>query len=108
MIIQSTTFSSNLGPVMEDWDIISPKDVIGSEQLLIERTRSLASAALPFTQSLLSQVSSPLLILFTQSCLLCESGPSLIDLFHFCSGGSDLVQGPAGLQLVLWGGDQAN
>lgn len=44
---------------MEDWDIISPKDVIGSEQLLAERTRSLASAALPFTQSLLSQVPSP-------------------------------------------------
>nr|XP_019944971.1 PREDICTED: TBC1 domain family member 25 [Paralichthys olivaceus] len=43
-------------PVMEDWDIISPKDVIGSEQLLGERTRSLASAALPFTQSLLSQM----------------------------------------------------
>ncbi|XP_027868558.1 TBC1 domain family member 25 [Xiphophorus couchianus] len=43
-------------PVMEDWDIISPKDVIGSELLLGERTRSLASAALPFTQTLLSQV----------------------------------------------------
>uniref|UniRef100_A0A1A8CUQ2 TBC1 domain family, member 25 n=2 Tax=Nothobranchius kadleci TaxID=1051664 RepID=A0A1A8CUQ2_NOTKA len=43
-------------PVMEDWDIISPKDVIGSELLLTERTRTLASAALPFTQSLLSQV----------------------------------------------------
>ncbi|XP_053280553.1 TBC1 domain family member 25 [Pleuronectes platessa] len=43
-------------PVMEDWDIISPKDVIGSEQLLAERTRSLAAAALPFTQSLLSQM----------------------------------------------------
>ncbi|KAM6925388.1 TBC1 domain family member 25 [Xenentodon cancila] len=43
-------------PVMEDWDIISPKDVIGSEHLITERTRSLASAALPFTQSLLSQV----------------------------------------------------
>uniref|UniRef100_A0A096LRT9 TBC1 domain family, member 25 n=1 Tax=Poecilia formosa TaxID=48698 RepID=A0A096LRT9_POEFO len=43
-------------PVMEDWDIISPKDVIGSELLLGERTKSLASAALPFTQSLLSQV----------------------------------------------------
>nr|XP_061826189.1 TBC1 domain family member 25-like isoform X2 [Nerophis lumbriciformis] len=43
-------------PVMEDWDIISPKDVIGSEQLLADRTRSLASAALPFTQSLISQV----------------------------------------------------
>ncbi|KAF3696432.1 TBC1 domain family member 25 [Channa argus] len=43
-------------PVMEEWDIISPKDVIGSEQLLADRTRSLASAALPFTQSLLSQV----------------------------------------------------
>ncbi|KAJ4933783.1 hypothetical protein JOQ06_006594 [Pogonophryne albipinna] len=43
-------------PVMEDWDIISPKDVIGSEQLLPERTRTLASAALPLTQSLLTQV----------------------------------------------------
>uniref|UniRef100_UPI0037E704E7 TBC1 domain family member 25 n=1 Tax=Semicossyphus pulcher TaxID=241346 RepID=UPI0037E704E7 len=47
-------------PVMEDWDIISPKDVIGSEQLLAERTKSLASAALPFTQSLLSQVGKTL------------------------------------------------
>lgn len=41
---------------MEDWDIISPKDVIGLEQLLPERTRTLASAALPLTQSLLTQV----------------------------------------------------
>ncbi|XP_047428288.1 TBC1 domain family member 25 [Mugil cephalus] len=47
---------SEQSPVMEDWDIISPKDVIGSEQLVAERTRSLASAALPFTQSLLTQV----------------------------------------------------
>ncbi|KAM4570883.1 TBC1 domain family member 25 isoform 1-T1 [Fundulus diaphanus] len=47
---------SEESPVMEDWDIISSKDVIGSELLLAERTRSLASAALPFTQSLLSQV----------------------------------------------------
>ncbi|XP_056129954.1 TBC1 domain family member 25 [Lampris incognitus] len=43
-------------PVMEDWDIISPKDVIGSEQLPGEKAKSLASAALPFTQSLLSQM----------------------------------------------------
>uniref|UniRef100_A0A8C5HBD8 Rab-GAP TBC domain-containing protein n=1 Tax=Gouania willdenowi TaxID=441366 RepID=A0A8C5HBD8_GOUWI len=43
-------------PVLEEWDIISPKDVIGSEQLFADRTRSLASAALPFTQTLLSQV----------------------------------------------------
>ncbi|CDQ70668.1 unnamed protein product [Oncorhynchus mykiss] len=42
-------------PVMEDWDIISPKDVIGSDQLPGDR-RSLAAAALPFTQSLLSQM----------------------------------------------------
>ncbi|XP_037552952.1 TBC1 domain family member 25-like [Nematolebias whitei] len=47
---------SEESPVMEDWDIISPKDVIGSELLLAERTKSLASAALPFTQTLLSQV----------------------------------------------------
>lgn len=43
-------------PVMEDWDIISPKDVLSSEQFFADKTRSLASAALPFTQSLLSQV----------------------------------------------------
>lgn len=54
----SVLFSVPVGPVMEDWDIISPKDVIGSEQLFVERTKSLASAALPFTQSLLSQVHS--------------------------------------------------
>ncbi|KAJ8016385.1 hypothetical protein DPEC_G00006660 [Dallia pectoralis] len=42
-------------PVMEDWDIISPKDVIGSDQLAGDR-RFLAATALPFTQSLLSQV----------------------------------------------------
>ena len=51
-----STLCSPAGPVMEDWDIISPKDVIGSEQLLPERTRTLASAALPLTQSLLTQV----------------------------------------------------
>ncbi|KAJ8385344.1 hypothetical protein AAFF_G00189650 [Aldrovandia affinis] len=42
-------------PVLEDWDIISPKDVISSDLLPGEK-RSLAAAALPFTQSLLSQV----------------------------------------------------
>ncbi|KAK3539926.1 hypothetical protein QTP70_019572 [Hemibagrus guttatus] len=42
-------------PVLEDWDIISPKDVIGSDQLQGEK-RSLTSTALPFTQSLLSQM----------------------------------------------------
>lgn len=48
------------GPVLEDWDIISPKDVIGSDQLQGEK-RSLASTALPFTQSLLSQVTDDVL-----------------------------------------------
>ncbi|KAJ3586540.1 hypothetical protein NHX12_012937 [Muraenolepis orangiensis] len=43
-------------PVMEEWDIISPKDVIGSEQLIGEKVRSFAATALPFTQSLLSQM----------------------------------------------------
>ncbi|XP_062397326.1 TBC1 domain family member 25 [Sardina pilchardus] len=46
-------------PVLEDWDIISPKDVIGSDQLTGEK-RSLAAAALPFTQSLLSQMGKTL------------------------------------------------
>ena len=41
---------------MEEWDIISPKDVIGSEQLIGDRARSLAATALPFTQALLAQV----------------------------------------------------
>lgn len=48
------------GPVLEDWDIISPKDVIGSEQLQGEK-KSSASTALPFTQSLLSQVTDDVL-----------------------------------------------
>lgn len=108
MIVQYATFCSTAGPVMEDWDIISPKDVIGSEQLLAERTRSLASAALPFTQSLLSQVPSPSLIFLIQSLLpSARSGSLLMHLFLLGSGGPDLVQSPAGLQLVLWGGDQA-
>ncbi|XP_025069451.1 TBC1 domain family member 25 [Alligator sinensis] len=42
-------------PLLEDWDIISPKDVVGSEPLPGER-RSLAAAALPLTQAILSQV----------------------------------------------------
>ncbi|KAM9476095.1 TBC1 domain family member 25 isoform 2-T2 [Clarias gariepinus] len=46
---------SEESPVLEDWDIISPKDVIGSDQLQGEK-RSLTSTALPFTQSLLSQM----------------------------------------------------
>lgn len=91
---------------MEDWDIISPKDVIGSEQLLAERTRSLASAALPFTQSLLSQVHSAFPIFFSSFLLLYESLSLLMFLFHLCSGGAYPLQSPAGLQLVLWGGDQ--
>ncbi|XP_066566065.1 TBC1 domain family member 25 [Amia ocellicauda] len=46
-------------PLLEDWDIISPKDVISSDLLPGER-RSLAAAALPFTQSLISQVGKTL------------------------------------------------
>lgn len=46
------------GPLLEDWDIISPKDVIGSDVLLAEKRSSLTAAALPFTQSILSQVVS--------------------------------------------------
>ncbi|XP_075041670.1 TBC1 domain family member 25 isoform X2 [Mixophyes fleayi] len=41
-------------PLLEDWDIISPKDVIGTDLFLVDK-RTL-TAALPFTQSLLSQV----------------------------------------------------
>ncbi|XP_044538911.1 TBC1 domain family member 25 [Gracilinanus agilis] len=42
-------------PLLEDWDIISPKDVIGTDLLPVEK-RSLTAVALPFTQSILSQV----------------------------------------------------
>ncbi|XP_053149497.1 TBC1 domain family member 25 isoform X1 [Hemicordylus capensis] len=42
-------------PLLEDWDIISPKDVISTDLLLVEK-RSLAATALPFTQSIISQV----------------------------------------------------
>ncbi|XP_053329100.1 TBC1 domain family member 25 [Spea bombifrons] len=41
-------------PLLEDWDIISPKDVIGTDLFLVDK-RTLSSA-LPFTQSILSQV----------------------------------------------------
>ncbi|XP_068104069.1 TBC1 domain family member 25 [Hyperolius riggenbachi] len=43
-----------VSPLLEDWDIISPKDVIGTDLFLADK-RSF-TAALPFTQSLLSQV----------------------------------------------------
>ncbi|EHB16775.1 TBC1 domain family member 25 [Heterocephalus glaber] len=43
-------------PLLEDWDIISPKDVIGSDVLLAEKRSSLTTAALPSTQSIFSQV----------------------------------------------------
>lgn len=46
------------GPLLEDWDIISPKDVIGSDVLLAEKRSLLTTAALPFTQSILYQVVS--------------------------------------------------
>ncbi|XP_043829659.1 TBC1 domain family member 25 isoform X2 [Dromiciops gliroides] len=42
-------------PLLEDWDIISPKDVIGTDLLPVEK-RSLTAVALPFTQSIISQV----------------------------------------------------
>ncbi|XP_069785217.1 TBC1 domain family member 25 isoform X2 [Narcine bancroftii] len=42
-------------PLLEEWDIISPKDVIGSELLTPEK-RPFPSSPLPLTQSILSQV----------------------------------------------------
>ncbi|XP_074057021.1 TBC1 domain family member 25 isoform X4 [Macrotis lagotis] len=42
-------------PLLEDWDIISPKDVLGTDLLPVEK-RSLTAVALPFTQSIISQV----------------------------------------------------
>ncbi|XP_006902556.1 PREDICTED: TBC1 domain family member 25-like [Elephantulus edwardii] len=42
--------------LLDDWDIVSPKDVIGSDMLLAEKRSSLTTAALPFTQSILSHL----------------------------------------------------
>ncbi|XP_068780180.1 TBC1 domain family member 25 [Struthio camelus] len=42
-------------PLLEDWDIISPREAAGAEPPGPER-RSLLAAALPFTQALLAQV----------------------------------------------------
>ncbi|XP_041037377.1 TBC1 domain family member 25 [Carcharodon carcharias] len=42
-------------PLLEDWDIISPKDVIGSDLLTPEK-RSFAASTHPLTQSIISQV----------------------------------------------------
>ncbi|XP_016161174.1 PREDICTED: TBC1 domain family member 25, partial [Ficedula albicollis] len=44
-------------PLLEDWDIISPREVAAAEP--IPERRSLLAAALPFTQALLAQVSTP-------------------------------------------------
>lgn len=43
------------GPLLEDWDIISPREVAAAEPL--PERRSLLATALPFTQALLAQVS---------------------------------------------------
>ncbi|KAM7069313.1 TBC1 domain family member 25-like [Molossus nigricans] len=42
--------------LLEDWDIINPKEVTGSDALLPEKRSSLTTAAVPFTQSVLAQV----------------------------------------------------
>ncbi|XP_072102677.1 TBC1 domain family member 25 isoform X1 [Mobula birostris] len=42
-------------PLLEDWDIISPKDVISSDLLTPEK-RTFAVSPLPLTQSIISQV----------------------------------------------------
>lgn len=85
---------------MEDWDIISTKDVIGSEQHLVERTKTLASAALPFTQSILSQVASAFGHTHTATSS-CSIRSWLTVCFCLCKGWSDPVPGPAGPQLVV-------
>ncbi|RLV62749.1 hypothetical protein DV515_00018982 [Chloebia gouldiae] len=41
-------------PLLEDWDIISPREVAAAEP--VPERRSLLAAALPFTQALLAQV----------------------------------------------------
>ncbi|XP_051864929.1 TBC1 domain family member 25 [Pristis pectinata] len=46
-------------PLLEDWDIISPKDVIGSDLLTPEK-RPFTASSLPLTQSIISQ-NGPLL-----------------------------------------------
>ncbi|XP_068034594.1 LOW QUALITY PROTEIN: TBC1 domain family member 25 [Anomalospiza imberbis] len=43
-----------VSPLLEDWDIISPREVAAAEP--VPERRSLLAAALPFTQALLAQV----------------------------------------------------
>ncbi|KAM6977944.1 TBC1 domain family member 25 [Aplochiton taeniatus] len=96
-------------PLMEDWDIISPKDVIGSDQLSGER-RSLASAALPFTQSLLSQMGKTLSKV--QQALTWSYGeevkpfkPPLSDTeFHHYLNGQGQLSRPEDLRLRIYHG----
>lgn len=75
---------------MEDWDIITPKDVIGSEQLLAERTRSLASVALPFTHSIISQVPLTFLIFLIQSFFKFSSSFCICTCFTYVQVGRTL------------------
>lgn len=96
-------------PVMEDWDIISPKDVIGSDQLLGEK-RSLTAAALPFTQSLLSQMGRTLSrVQQALSWSYCEDmkpfKPPLTDAeFHNYLNGQGQLSRPEELRLRIYHG----
>lgn len=42
--------------LLEAWDIVSPRDVTGSDALLPEKRSPLTAAAVPFAQSVLAQV----------------------------------------------------
>lgn len=91
---------------MEDWDIISTKDVLGSEQHLVERTKTLASAALPFTQSILSQV-PPASSRSPHGLAQLLKPDRVADGLLLCAGWTNPVPGPAGAQLVVRRGDEA-
>ncbi|XP_066471278.1 TBC1 domain family member 25 isoform X1 [Tiliqua scincoides] len=96
-------------PLLEDWDIISPKDVISTDMLLVEK-RSLAAAALPFTQSILSQVGRTLSKV--QQALSWSYGedvkpfkPPLSDSeFHSCLNHEGQLTRPAALRLRIFHG----
>ncbi|XP_067095624.1 TBC1 domain family member 25 [Osmerus mordax] len=96
-------------PLMEDWDIISPKDVIGSDQLPGEK-KSLAATALPFTQSLLSQMGRTLSrVQQALSWSYCEDmkpfKPPLSDAeFHSYLNGQGQLYRPEELRLRIYHG----
>uniref|UniRef100_A0A8V5GUQ6 Rab-GAP TBC domain-containing protein n=1 Tax=Melopsittacus undulatus TaxID=13146 RepID=A0A8V5GUQ6_MELUD len=87
-------------PLLEDWDIISPREVAAVEPL--PERRSLLAAALPFTQALLAQVGRTLAR--AQAALAWPEGsPPDADLRTYLGPGGRLLR-PQDLRLHVYHG----